>query len=228
MAHHLEPWLLSQCESPDASTYVYQADAIAKRSLRNTALGLLVDYQSQYHELALQQFHTSTHMTGKQSALQALVHSQSPLAEACLSEFAASWQHEALVMDQWFALQASAPFAATLERVKQLLQHPDFHHSNPNRVRALIGQFANNNPVAFHQPSGEGYALLLTQVQILDQLNPQIAARLLGAMGSWQRFDGVRQQKARQGLAALATQSLSSDVLETVQRLLAATHPNGG
>jgi aminopeptidase N len=130
-------------------------------------------------------------------------------------------------MDQWFAMQASAPWVETIECVSQLRGHPDFHHSNPNRVRALIGQFANNNPVAFHQKNGQGYALLVDEVKTLDAINPQIAARILGAMGSWQRFDADRRAMAKRELERLAGFSLSPDVMETVQRLLSATHPSG-
>lgn len=219
----LEGWLLEQCVSDEPEGYVYSASAIAARSLRNTALGLLADLDSQHHEHALRQFHQARHMTSEAAALQVLVHAGSPEADACLIRFASRWQHEALVMDQWFAMQASAPFATTVERVAQLRVHPDFHRDSPNRVRALIGQFANNNPLAFHQKSGSGYKLLLEEVARMDALNPQIAARLLGAMGNWMRFDEGRQQCARQGLEHLATGKLSPDVSETLSRLLTAS-----
>lgn len=125
-------------------------------------------------------------------------------------------------MDQWFAVQASAPLPTTVQRVSQLREHPDFHRDNPNRVRALVGQFANNNPRAFHQRDGSGYRLLLEEVERLDALNPQIAARLLGAMSSWHRFDGGLQAHARAELGRLAGRDLSPDVRETLERLRAA------
>lgn len=218
----LEGWLLAQCEQDDEAPYAYDADAIARRSLRNTALSLLVSFNEEYHALAVRQFSSSQHMTGQAAALQALVHGNSHLAESCLSEFAARWQHEALVMDQWFAMQASAPLATTIERVNLLVQHVDFHWNNPNRVRALIGQFANQNPLAFHQKDGKGYAVLFDAVKMLDGINPQIAARLLGALGTWQRFDKERCQLIHAELQSLAVSKISPDVTETVQRLLSA------
>ncbi|HEX6592239.1 MAG TPA: aminopeptidase N [Moraxellaceae bacterium] len=229
LGRRLEGWLLACCESGESS-YSYSAEAIAGRSLRNTALSLLVDLEQRHHALALRQFEQRVHMTDEAAALMALVHADSPEAPAALVSFAGRWQHEALVMDQWFAIQASAPAIATVERVSQLRSHPDFHRDNPNRVRALIGQFANNNPLSFHQRNGSGYALLLEEVRQLDALNPQIAARLLGAMSTWRRFDPERQEHARQGLQELAgSSSLSPDARETLDRLLAATvGPNCG
>lgn len=220
LARRLEEWLLSLCENGSSGAYEYHAAAIAGRSLRNTALSLLVDYQSGYHVLAVQQYRQATNMTSRAAALQSLVHASSPEAEACLVDFAARWQHEALVMDQWFAMQASAPSAHTIERVLELSGHPDFHRNNPNRVRALIGQFANNNPVAFHQRSGRGYALVANEVKALDALNPQIAARLLGSMGGWRRMDKERQESVQRELQILSGHKLSGDVQETLQRLL--------
>ncbi len=220
LARSLEGWLLRQCEVSAGSGYIYSAAAIAERSLRNTSLGLIVDVDAGYHALARQQYEQSRHMTDMAAALTVLVHAGSQQALPLLNEFAARWQHEALVMDQWFAIQASAPLALTLERVAELRAHPDFHRDSPNRVRALIGQFANNNPLVFHQRQGEGYALLMEEVALLDASNPQIAARLLGAMSSWGRFDEQRQAHARSGLEGLRKQVRSPDVQETLGRLL--------
>ncbi|MDI1302891.1 MAG: aminopeptidase N [bacterium] len=220
LGRKLEGWLLAQCEPAGVAAYVYDSAHIADRSLRNTALGFLVDLGGAYHELAVRQFEVADHMTNESAALTALVHADSPQAPRCLEQFAARWQHEALVMDQWFAMQASAPFVQSCERVSQLREHPDFHRDNPNRVRALIGQFANNNPLAFHQRDGRGYALLLEEVGRLDVLNPQIAARLLGSMSSWRRFDEARQAHAHKGLVQLAAVARSPDVQETLHRLL--------
>lgn len=215
----LEAWLLA-CAEAEAAPYHYSAKAMAGRSLRNTALALLVDLEPAYQALAAQQFRHSRHMTDEAAALTALVHAGSALAEAALAEFAARWQHEALVMDQWFAIQATAARPETLAQIDRLRGHADFHRDSPNRVRALLGQWANNNPLAFHRADGEGYRLLVEEVEGLDARNPQLAARLLGAMASWSRFDAGRQQQARAALAALPASRLSADVAETLARLL--------
>ncbi|MCC2636524.1 MAG: pepN [Moraxellaceae bacterium] len=222
LARKLEGWLLATLERIGCGDYEYGAQPIAERSLRNTALGLLVDLEPRHHILAVAQIGQARHMTDEAAALVALVHADAPEASACLERFSARWEQEALVMDQWFAMQASAPLPAAVQRVSQLREHPDFHRDNPNRVRALVGQFANNNPRAFHRKDGSGYRLLLEEVERLDALNPQIAARLLGAMSSWHRFDTVLQGHARAELARLAGRELSPDVRETLERLRAA------
>ena len=79
--------------------------------------------------------------------------------------------------------------SGAVERVEALLAHPAFTWSNPNRVRAVLGAFAMANLLGFHRRDGAGYRLLADKVLELDRLNPQVAARLLAALGRWRRFD---------------------------------------
>ena len=75
--------------------------------------------------------------------------------------------------------------------------HPAFTWTNPNRVRAVLGAFAMANLPGFHRRDGAGYRLLADKVLELDRRNPQVAARLLGALGRWRRFDQGRQALMR-------------------------------
>ena len=93
------------------------------------------------------------------------------------------------MVNKWFSLQAGIEDEAAVERVEGLLAHPAFTWSNPNRVRAVLGAFAMMNLVGFHRRDGAGYRLLADKVLELDRSNPQVAARLLSALGRWRRFD---------------------------------------
>ena len=131
-------------------------------------------------------------------------------------------QDDPLVMDQWFSVQAGSPLPGGLERVQALMQHPAFTLKNPNKVRALIGAFANQNLVNFHRPDGAGYRFLADQVIVLNALNPQIASRLLVPLTRWRKYDEARQALMRGELERiLASGELSSDVYEVVSKSLA-------
>ena len=86
------------------------------------------------------------------------------------------------------ALQASAQRADTVEQVERLAGHPAFTMSNPNRLRSLAGNFSMNH-WAFNDASGRGYRFLADMIIAADKLNPQIAARLVPALGKWRRFE---------------------------------------
>ena len=145
------------------------------------------------------------------------------LAAAALAEFARRWREEALVMDKWFAVQATVPAPATLEKVQELMRHPAYRPGNPNRVRALIGSLAAANPLAFHRADGAGYRFLADQILELDPKNPQLAARLATRLSRWQRYDPGRRQQQKEQLQRLAAApQLSRDVRELVEKSLAA------
>jgi aminopeptidase N len=109
----------------------------------------------------------------------------------------------------------------TLETVKALTRHPAFTIKNPNKVRALIGAFAQGNPARFHDPSGAGYEFLADHVMAIDPMNPQIAARLVSAFTLWKRYDEKRKALMKEQLERiLKTPGLSKDVYEIVSKSL--------
>jgi len=56
----------------------------------------------------------------------------------------------------------------------------------------------------------------------LDRRNPQVAARLLSALGRWRRFDPDRQARMRAELErVVATSGLSRDTFEIASKSLA-------
>lgn len=224
----LEPSLLSAYQSSaqklEAVTGV-GAQAIALRSLKNQALHYLMQLdRPDYQALCQRQFTQGENMTDVFSALRALVHSPiENLREArdtALEQFYQNWQEEPLVVNQWLAVQASSPLPETPGRVKALLEHPAFDLKNPNKVRSVIGVFAQN-AIHFHDAGGAGYRFLADQILTLDSLNPQIAARLVAPLTKWRRYDSARQELMIGQLQRLAEKpKLSKDLYEIVSKSL--------
>jgi aminopeptidase N len=192
------------------------------RRIRTVALGLLsAAYEPQAAALAKAQFDRADNMTDRQGALGVLVSTQAPERQAALDAFYQRFHDDPLVLDKWFALQASAQRADTVDQVLKLAAHPDFVITNPNRLRSLAGTFGVNH-WAFHSPDGRGYAFLADMILAADKLNPQVAARLVPPFGRWRRFEPKRAALMRAALERIvATQSLSKDVFEQVSKSLA-------
>ena len=204
----------------------YSADAasMARRSLRNTLLGyLMLTGSPVVLSAAVQQFVEASNMTDRQAALVALVNSpDEQQKQAALQEFAQRWSEYPLVMDQWFNIQASSALPGGLERVQALMKHPAFNIRNPNKVRSVIGAFANNNLVNFHRADGAGYRFLADRIIELNELNPQIASRLITPLTRWRKFDPARQELMKAELSRILSQDkLSPDVYEVVSKSLA-------
>jgi aminopeptidase N len=207
-----------------STPYVAEAGHFARRSLQNIALSyLMLGDQPQVLAACLEQFEVCDNMTERLAALAVLVNSPFEEEKAkSLASFADYFKDNPLVMDQWFSVQAASALPGALERVQQLMEHPAFTLKNPNKVRALIGAFAGQNPVGFHRADGSGYRFLADQVITLNALNPQIASRLLAPLTRWRKYDSARQALMKAELERiLVSGELSSDVFEVVSKSLA-------
>jgi aminopeptidase N len=74
--------------------------------------------------------------------------------------------------------------------------------------------------VHFHATNGEGYAFLREAVQQLDNLNPQVAARMVKPLTTWRRYDKERQALMQEQLEMLLQKKLSNDLYEIVTKSL--------
>lgn len=200
----------------------FDAGAIGRRRIKNTCLNYLSTLQqSEIQNLAEQQFASAKNMTDQIAALSVAVNYPHPAKQRLLTQFYQQWQNEALVIDKWFTLQAASPEPDTFATIQALLQHPAFDLKTPNRVRALIGAFSQSNPLHFHAANGQGYQFLADQIIALNALNPQVAARMTGALTTWRRYDQNRQVLIKAQLERIiSTPDISRDVYEVASKSL--------
>lgn len=206
------------------TAYVAESEHFARRALQNIALSyLMLTHKPEVLAAAIEQFDSADNMTERLTALAVLVNSPFEAEKAkALAVFAENFKDNALVMDQWFSVQAGSPLPGGLERVKALMQHPAFNIKNPNKVRALVGAFAGQNLINFHAADGSGYRFLADLVIQLNGFNPQIASRQLAPLTRWRKYDSARQALMKGELERIrASGDLSSDVFEVVSKSLA-------
>ncbi len=202
--------------------YSPDAQAAGQRALKNAALGYLVQAAND-PAVAAEAYDKADNMTDLSYALTVLAHyfCATEEAQAALGNFETRFANNPLVMDKWFSIQATIPGQTSLERIKTLMQSPKFNAENPNRVRALVGSFAFANPTGFHRADGATYNVIAEEILAIDKRNPQLAARLLTSMRTWQLLEPGRAEKARAALTTIATANgLSNDVRDIVDRIL--------
>jgi aminopeptidase N len=158
-------------------------------------------------------------MTLARAGLRALQCHPIPERQAAMDAFYERWQERPVILDSWFALEASAPFADGLERVERLLGHPRFDPMAPNAVRAVLGGLAGNPPV-FHAADGSGYRFLASRIAELDSRNPITASRLAKVFSRWRSYGPERSAQMRDALEQLATAPLSANSREVVGQCL--------
>ena len=201
--------------------YSIAPDAMARRALKNRVLDYLVSVDNQeLLEICNKQYENSNNMTDTIAVLSALNDSQDKLRDLVFSDFYDKWKSDPLVMDKWFALQANSSSKFCLSKIKEFMEYPEFSMKNPNKVRSLIGVFANNNHVRFHEADGSGYNFIADSIIFLNKINPQIGARLSTSFSGWKKYDEERKKLIGTQLdTILETPDLSKNVYEVVSKI---------
>ena len=211
--------IIGRCEKADPESLEFED--ISKRRLKNTALGYIGALETdEVVRDIYDRFTCSENMTDEIAMLNILADIDHELRKEALALFYEKWNHDPLVLDKWFSAQASSS-PATPEIVEQLSRHPDFSLRNPNKVRALLGAFAMQNPINFHRKDGIGYEFIANHIIELDELNPQIAARLATAFNRRKKYDVARNALMKRELEKISSsQNISKNLYEVVSRSL--------
>jgi len=217
----LEPQWRAAYAATAANRFELSPAAKGARRLRTVALGyLMASGAADAPALALRQHDEADNMTDRQGALGILANSHAAERETALASFYERYKADPLVVDKWFTAQALSTREDTLQAVMDLLRHPDFTLTNPNRLRSLIGAFGANQR-ALHSRNGRGYRFLADAIMAVDKLNPQNAARMVPPLGRWRRFGEARGAMMRFELERIvATPGLSKDVFEQASKSL--------
>lgn len=196
--------------------------AMGRRALQNTVLELLtVTNGSGCAALAKAHYDHADNMTDRVAALSCLANSTQPERDVAFTDFYHQFKGYPLVVDKWFSLQAIANRDTIFYDFAKLRNHAEFNIKNPNRVRSLYSAFAINNPVKFHDSSGQGYAILRDAIIELNATNPQIASRQVTPLREWRRYTPALQVQMKDALQTIMdSANLSNDVFEVVSKSL--------
>ncbi|MCR5535976.1 MAG: aminopeptidase N [Succinivibrio sp.] len=226
LALALQDKVESLCSAIKPDKVAYSVKDMGRRAVRNTlrhlnAVALRHRNAEQAVQFVADNYRQAGNMTDRLAALTDAVHLDLACKTELLSLFEQTWHNDALVMDNFFRVQATAPYEGTVAQVKQLMSHPCYDDSNPNRIRALPGAMALANPVALHSRDGSGYNLLCEVVKQLNSVNPHVGARILSPLLSFKRFDTERQAMIKERLTELKNlPNLSRSIFEKVTAAL--------
>ena len=184
--------------TPAGEKYDVNPDQVGRRDMHNISLGFLAKLGTpEMAAKAETQYRTATNMTERLSALSTL--SRIPPSggadarQAVLDDFYEKFKDNNNVVGKWLSVNAAIPDGDPLQRVKDLMKHPSFDETNPNKVYALIGGFISGNPTVFHDTNGKGYGFLADTVIHLNEVNPKTATNLAKRFTQFKRYDAERQ-----------------------------------
>lgn len=217
IAFGLKEKLLAWYECMPLVDYVDTPKAVGVRALRNVVLLMLAATDKETaSRLAKHQYEHANCMSERYGALMAMAHFDLEGKEAYLSDFYERFAKDDLVIDTWFALQATSD-GTDIDGIGALMSRADYDWGTPNRVRSVLSA-VSNRPVLLW--SEAGLELYLSALERLDNSNPPLAARLLGALGRWYTLNDQQKQLAHKRLSAFANKVSSKNVLEVAQQML--------
>ncbi|WP_371193119.1 aminopeptidase N [Glaciecola sp. SC05] len=203
--------------------YAYEQSQVKMRALKAVCLKLHARYcflNKQETGLAAV-YLNADNMTDKLAVLKAAQQSDVAVFDNLMQQFEDEFGHDAVVMDKWFALHATASRADILARLDLLQAHGQYSIKNPNKVRSLIGSFAFYNTQGFHAEDGSGYRFVINYLAELDKLNPQVAARIITPLLQIHRYNDKHRSMMVTQLNRLFTQKeLSRDLFEKLSKTL--------
>ncbi len=220
----------AEARSASADTpYSMQAEAVAHRSLANTLLALInVTGGEAGQALALIAWTDADNLTDVMGAMFALRDQPCASRDTMYAAFHDAWLNDLSMLNRWFQMEACANRAdgAALARVRELLTHPKFDGKNPNRVRAVVHAFADQNWRGFHAPDGAGYAFVAEQILRYDAQNPSLAARFCDPFLRWHKCAEPQRGLQKTQLEKLVAHvALSPNVGELIEKALKAGTP---
>lgn len=189
------------------------------RALKNLCLSYLG--RQDRLDLAKAQYESKDNMTDRLAALSTIANSEDKaLKVQILHGFYDTYKDYPLVVDKWFATQASSRAADTFEQVQALMNHPAFIRTNPNKIYNLVMAFANN-PYHFHREDGKGYELLADFIIEIDAKNSTVAGRLVKTLMSFKQYKEPYAGLMKQALVKIkGIPHISKDVAEVVDKAL--------
>ena len=107
------------------------------------------------------------------------------------------------------------------------MENPVFDKKVPNKIRALIGSFVNNNQTVYHAKDGSGYKFMADLIIEMNDVNTEVAAgfsRL--AFSKFKKYSPDRQAlMVEQMERIMAVPTLCAGVKDIIGKALDTAKP---
>ncbi len=158
-------------------------------------------------------------MTIARAALEALKPIDSIETEEASNLFYKLWRENPVVLDSWFAYEASRPNKQGINVIEKLLSHSKFDWKAPNAIRAVLGGFSKNIEL-FHSPDGQGYFYMADKLIEVDKINPITASRMVKIFSKWKTYVNKNKEGMYQSILKINKANISSNTREVVELIL--------
>lgn len=203
-----------------------QVTAKSEPNFSNTNIGLrrlkylclnLLSYQSAYEPLVKETILQSETMSDLFQSFKIAVDLSEDLRNFAIQYFYDKQNHDNLIMNKWFTIQAQSFHANTLLKVQELYNHKKFNNKNPNNVYSLLRNFGNNL-IRFNDQPEKSYYFLAEKILELDLINPQVATRVANSFNIVPSLSMHEKNIAKDVLCMMLKNKLSANTFEVISK----------
>tara|TARA_B100000579_G_scaffold257767_1_gene212213 strand:- start:810 stop:3431 length:2622 start_codon:yes stop_codon:yes gene_type:complete len=162
---------------------------------------------------------SNSSMTIARAALGALKTLDIPETKEASQIFYEIWKDNPVVLDSWFAYEASRTSKQGIEIIERLLSHPKFDWKAPNAIRAVLGGFSKNIE-SFHSLDGQGYLFMAEKLIKVDKINPITASRMVKVFSKWKTYIDKNKQEMYKAIIQINNADISANTREVVELIL--------
>ena len=158
-------------------------------------------------------------MTDISAALKYAIWGENPDAKRMIDDFYNRYQSYPTLVDRWFSLLESNP-NLTYEMLMEIVDHPAFNLSNPNRARAIVGAVGKNR-YALARIGAPLYEWIAQEILVIDKINSVTAARLVTPFTKLTRLPEPLQLEVRAIIESmLKAPNISNNLFDQLKRII--------
>ncbi len=158
-------------------------------------------------------------MTIARAALEALKPLDSTETKEASILFYKKWEDNPVVLDTWFAYQASRPCKQGIDMIENLFSNSKFDWKAPNSIRAVLGGFSKNIEL-FHSLDGQGYLYMSEKLIEVDKINPITASRMVKVFSKWNTYIEQNKEEMYKAILKINKANISSNTREVIELIL--------
>lgn len=158
-------------------------------------------------------------MTLAKSALNSFSRIDCPERKIISNIFFNKWKNNSLVLDSWFAFNASIEINEKTSSIERLFENKFFDSKSPNTLRAILNTFVTRNSI-FHAMDGSGYKYIAKKITDFDKLNPIVISRFVKVFSRYNYYSEPYKSNMIETIKKIKRNKLSTNTKEVLDAIM--------
>ncbi len=158
-------------------------------------------------------------MTLAKSALNSFSRIDCPERKIISNIFFNKWKNNSVVLDSWFAFNASIEVNEKTSSIEKLFENKFFDSKSPNTLRAILNTFVTRNSI-FHAMDGSGYKYIAKKITDFDKLNPIVISRFVKVFSRYNYYSEPYKSNMIEIIKKIKRNKLSTNTKEVLDAIM--------